>query len=182
MNTNKKVLIICFIGLIILLLTSVYYMFLPAYAYIDNPIWLDHAKTYDGLSEIEGEKHNSTIIKALSLCGVQNPTDEMGWCSSFLNLVFKECGLKGTFDARGKSWLFYGRHVSPRKGAIGIFKTEGFYHATILMSGKPKKMNSGFMYACFGGNQGNMAIESYYYVSDLVDTRYPSVNEVLNKK
>jgi uncharacterized protein (TIGR02594 family) len=105
------------------------------------------------------EYHQATALKATQ--------DEIAWCSSFVNWVLKEAGIRGTNSAAAKSWLTWGRELKePQVGAITITKkhgadiangsTSGFHVAFFHSSG------AGTKYSLLGGNQGDSVRISAY--------------------
>ena len=98
------------------------------------------------------EYHQTTTLKASQ--------DEVPWCSSFVNWVLKEAGIRGTNNAAAKSWLTWGHELSePRVGAITITKRQGSdvangsasgYHVAFYHSG-----GADSKFSLLGGNQGD---------------------------
>jgi uncharacterized protein (TIGR02594 family) len=98
------------------------------------------------------EYHQATTLKAT--------TDEVPWCSSFVNWVLNQAGIKGTNSAAAKSWLTWGRELKePQVGAITITKRAGAdaangsssgYHVAFFHS-----LGGGTKFSLLGGNQGD---------------------------
>jgi uncharacterized protein (TIGR02594 family) len=108
-----------------------------------------------GLKEIEGEEHNSDILKMFEEIGFDwIKDDETAWCSASLNYICKKLGYErsGKLDAR--SWLRMSIHVlKPKLGDIVILWRE---------SPKSWKGHVGLYISedkdtiyVLGGNQGN---------------------------
>ena len=94
------------------------------------PPWLVVAQAEEqlGVAEIEGLKHNPRILLYHDETTLDASTDEVPWCSSFVNYCLNECllGLRGTRSARARSWLEYGVPLEiPPIGAIVILKRGG---------------------------------------------------------
>lgn len=58
--------------------------------------------------------HNSRIVEYHQTTTLKATTDEIAWCSAFVNWVITKFGRKGTNNALAKSWLKWeGGHVVP---------------------------------------------------------------------
>lgn len=86
--------------------------------------WYDIAKAELGVREnSKVNKHNARIIEYHATTTLKAQTDEIPWCSSFVNWVVTQSGYKGTNNALAKSWESWGaKAVSPVKGDIVIIK------------------------------------------------------------
>ena len=86
--------------------------------------WYDVAKAELGVREnSKTNKHNARIIEYHATTTLKAQTDEIPWCSSFVNWVFTQSSYKGTNNALAKSWLDWGvKIISPVKGDIVIIK------------------------------------------------------------
>ena len=136
--------------------------------------WMEIAEEEIGTHEISlPGQHTKRIVEYHSATSLAATTDEVPWCSSFVNWVMKEAGYKGTGSAAAKSWLSWGGELAnPKKGAIVVIrqKSAGADSAT--------GSATGFHVAFFvsetathirllGGNQGdsvkysNFALKSY---------------------
>ena len=86
-----------------------------------DPKWLDIAYQELGVSEIAGENHNKRIIEYHLTTSLKASSDEVPWCSSYLNWVFKQVGIKGTNSAMAKSWLDWGEPIiEPVRGCVVV--------------------------------------------------------------
>ena len=71
-------------------------------------------------------QHTQRILEYHGTTSLHAGTDEMPWCSSFVNWVMKKAGHPGTNNALAKSWLSWGKTLAtPRYGAITIIKRKG---------------------------------------------------------
>ena len=69
-----------------------------------------HERTHDGTQRII-EYHSATSLHAHS--------DQVAWCSSFVNWCLKQVGIAGTNNAAAASWAHWGKQLDePRYGAI----------------------------------------------------------------
>lgn len=118
-----------------------------------------------GQKEVTGSAHNDRIVKYAEESGITGiSTDEVPWCSTFVNWVAFKSGLKRTNKANARSWLNIGLNVDqhPEPGDIVIFWREnpqswkghvGFFFGF---------SKNGTRVYCLGGNQGNQVSISAY--------------------
>ena len=59
-------------------------------------------------TEFPGEHANSRIVEYHSHTSLKASSDEVAWCSAFMNYCMDKAGLKGTNLANAKSWLDWG--------------------------------------------------------------------------
>ncbi|MBE9542558.1 MAG: TIGR02594 family protein [Proteobacteria bacterium] len=115
----------------------------------------------DGVKEIKGDKHNPRIIEYHSTTG-DFTSDEVAWCSSFVNWCCLKAGYQRSKSATARSWHEMGKDVtnSPRVGDIVVLKRldsswrghVGFY----------VNMDEKYIYM-YGGNQHDSVNVSKYY-------------------
>lgn len=86
--------------------------------------WYDVAKAELGVREnSKVNKHNARIIEYHATTTLKAKTDEIPWCSSFVNWVITESAYKGTNNALAKSWLSWGvKVIAPVQGDIVVIK------------------------------------------------------------
>ena len=77
-----------------------------------------------GVSEIAGGKHNERILeysKEIGLDWVE--TDELAWCSIFMNWCCKMAGVDRSGKPNARSWLTVGEEVldGPKQGDLAVF-------------------------------------------------------------
>ena len=86
--------------------------------------WYDVAKAELGVREnSKVNKHNDRIVEYHATTTLGAKTDEVPWCSSFVNWVVIQSQFKGTNNALAKSWLNWGVKVTtPIQGDIVIIK------------------------------------------------------------
>ena len=112
--------------------------------------------------EFKGAKHNPEVVKYSKEFG-GNGTDEMAWCSAFMNWCAKEAGLERTNKLNARSWLSVGTPIDEDelqmgdvvilwresrnswKGHVGLFMRKTNKHLYLL-----------------GGNQNNRVKISKY--------------------
>lgn len=117
-----------------------------------------------GTEEFVGEEHNPEVLKyakETKIPGVD--TDEVAWCSTFVNWVAWKAGLEISGKANARSWLNIGTRVTiPEPGDIVVFWREspqswkGHVAFFLGISADKKRVY------CIGGNQGNRVSVSAY--------------------
>jgi uncharacterized protein (TIGR02594 family) len=123
-----------------------------------------------GTEEIPGDEHNPEILKYASETGMVGiTTDEIPWCSTFVNWVAWKCGLQLSGKPNARSWLNVGtRVVLPEPGDIVIFWRENPQswkgHVGFFLGLSP---DSKRVY-CLGGNQGNRVSVSAYRLNTVL--------------
>lgn len=81
------------------------------------------AKGELGVRETPGAAHTKRIIEYHATTTLKATTDEISWCSSFVNWCVTQAGLRGTNSAAARSWLNWGVQTDePREGDIVIFQ------------------------------------------------------------
>lgn len=123
-----------------------------------------------GTEEYPGDKQNPEVLKYASETGISGvTTDEIAWCSTFVNWVAMRAGLQYTKKANARSWLNAGIKVTePEPGDIVVFWRESPEswkgHVAIFLgfSGDKKRVY------CLGGNQGNRVSVSAYRINTVL--------------
>ena len=139
---------------------------------LQNPI-IKEARKYFGLEEIEGNKHNKTIVNFFKETGNGSiKTDEDAWCSVFVSYCAKQAGLNYSKKANAKSWLQQGTATTnPKPGDIVVFwredpdSWEG--HVAIYL-GRDEFTNE---IICLGGNQDDQVCIRNYSTNQVIGYR-----------
>lgn len=135
----------------------------------DNLPWVSLAENEIGQIEIPGKKNNPRIVEYHKSTKGKASTDEVPWCSSFINWLFFSLSWKRTNSAWARDWLNWGIKLSrPVPGCIVIFARGSGGHVAIYRSG----YNSGFI-KVLGGNQSNTVKESSYTERTVLGYRWP---------
>ena len=148
--------------------------------------WFDIATAEMGISEIPGVKHHQRIIEYHATTTLKATTDEVPWCSSFVNWVMAQAGLKGTNSALAKSWADWGvAIVKPLKGDIVVIRRKGKtqdaatgsatgYHVGFYLNGSPAVIS------ILGGNQGDQVKKSNFLLRsyEIVAYRRPKIRRL----
>ncbi|HKL33687.1 MAG TPA: TIGR02594 family protein [Tangfeifania sp.] len=117
-----------------------------------------------GTEEIRGEEHNPEVLKYAKDTGIKGiTTDEIPWCSNFVNWVAWKAGLQFTGKPNARSWLNVGTKVNnPEPGDVVVFwrgspqSWKGHVGFFLGLSADLKRVY------CLGGNQGNRVSVSAY--------------------
>jgi uncharacterized protein (TIGR02594 family) len=90
---------------------------------LKDPKWIQIAKAELGQKEIAGAVHNERIVEYHKTTTLPDEyhSDEVAWCSSFINWCMKQAGYTGTGSARAKDWIKWGQKLTmPVYGAIAV--------------------------------------------------------------
>lgn len=85
-------------------------------------LFLEIAQGELGVKEVAGEGNNSRILEYHQTCSLKATSDDISWCSAFVNWVIKNAGLAGTNSAAARSWLKWGESTTFEKGCIAVLK------------------------------------------------------------
>lgn len=114
-----------------------------------------------GTKEIAGKENNPRILEYHATCSKSNNTDEIAWCSAFINWVFLIAGLPRTGSAAAQSWKNWGKSSkkNPKAGDVVVFGRKNSWrgHVCIYIDQSPLKVK------VLGGNQGNKVCYKWYY-------------------
>ena len=123
----------------------------------DSFSWMDIARAELGQREVKGAKHNPRIIEYHKTTTLKGTTDEIPWCSSFVNWVMKQAGYPGTNSAAARSWLQYGQRLAaPVPGCIVVLSRDGGGHVGFYMG------QDSYGLKILGGNQGDAVTVAQY--------------------
>jgi uncharacterized protein (TIGR02594 family) len=146
---------------------------------MSEPSWLKIARSYEGLKEIPGPRHNQTIIRWLGKLNAWWSDDETPWCGVFVAHCMQESWLPfPKFYMRAKAWSDYGsllRRDRLAPGAILVFDRAGGGHVGFYVG-----EDAGFYYV-LGGNQSNAVNVMKLGKSRLVASRWPKGEPVIGK-
>lgn len=139
-----------------------------------DPLWLRIARLEKGVKETAGPASTDRILEYLQtvdLEGMGRLSDDISWCSAFVNWVVRQAGYTGTDSAAARSWLKWGETISePRIGAVVVLKrgTEAWQGHVGFVTG----VHGGFVQV-LGGNQSNSVNEQLYKTSLVLGYRWP---------
>lgn len=140
-----------------------------------NLTWMKIARQEIGQKEIEGVQDNPRIVEYHKATDLGESDDETPWCSSFVNWVFMQCGMKRTKDAMARSWLNWGFPMDkPDYGCIVVFwrdNPEGYKGHVGFYTG----VDSNGDLLVLGGNQDNQVKIKAYSKNQVLGYRWPIV-------
>ena len=137
------------------------------------PKWLEIALLELGVKEIKGQSHNPRILEYHDTTTLHATSDEVPWCSSFVNWCITKAGLIGTNSAAARSWEKYGERLkSPVLGCIVVMSRGddprsghvGFYIESV---------NHGKHINVLGGNQSDTVKLETFPVSRVIAYIWP---------
>lgn len=150
------------------------------------PPWLEIARSYVGLKEIKGVRHNPTILGwlrdfAKNIGRWGKSRDETPWCAVFVSHCLEAAGYASTRHAQAVSYKTYGRASKPNQGAIVVIRRKrrkgpnvtgsgrGGYHVMFL-----DKFTKYYIKG-WGGNQKNSVSYAAYSKRnyEIVAIRWP---------
>ena len=140
----------------------------------NDPPWLTIAINEIGQKEVKGSKNNPKILEYHLATSLKASSDEVPWCSSFVNWCFRQIGIKGTGSAAARSWINWGQILtSPKCGCVVVFSRGdnnesghvGFYIDT-LPNGRINVL---------AGNQKDMVCIESFSTERLLGYRWPEV-------
>lgn len=140
-----------------------------------TPEWIKIALKELDQAEVAGSARNPRIIEYHATTALSAQSDEVPWCSSFCNWVFKQCGIKGTGSAMARSWIGWGVPCeAPVEGCVVI----------LARGHNPVLGHVGFCVGCLGnnililgGNQNDkVSIQSFPMIK-VIACRWPKLNK-----
>lgn len=123
-----------------------------------------------GTEEFQGTRHNPEVLKYANDTKISGiTTDEIPWCSTFVNWVAWKSGLQYSGKANARSWLNVGTKVTvPEPGDVVVFWRESPQswqgHVGIFLGFSLDKKR---VY-CLGGNQGNRVSVTAYRIETVL--------------
>lgn len=135
----------------------------------DQP-WMQTASKFLGTNEISGSGSNPLINQFHASTG-NNWSDDVPWCSSYVNYVMEQNGISGTGSASSQSWRNWGVDAGgPVVGSIVVFSWGGGKgHVGFVQS-----VNADGTINVLGGNQSNTVKVSRFSTSQVVGYRLPA--------
>lgn len=143
------------------------------------PAWMNIAKKETGTSEVRGRSANPRIIAYHAATDLRARSDEVAWCSSFVNWCMKQCGIRGTNSAAAASWKKWGNATTARYGAVAVVYNAGMARSSMTTTGNHVAFlveETRTHYVLLGGNQSNSVKVSRYPKAKwkLLALRWPS--------
>lgn len=116
--------------------------------------WIKTARSYIGLREIRGTRHNQTILNWIKQLGGWFKDDETPWCGTFIAhcLTVNNRAIPKHWY-RAKAYADYGTRLNkPAYGCLGVMSRTGGGHVTFIVG----QTKDGRYLVGLGGNQSNM--------------------------
>ncbi len=115
---------------------------------------VEAARRHLGTKEWPGARSNPAVEVFFARAGHPGLTDETPWCAAFVGAVLAECGLQGSGSLMARSYLSWGRKISPQDAGAG--------DVAVIARGKPPQghvfivtdIRDGVVHG-IGGNQGD---------------------------
>jgi len=139
-----------------------------------EPIWIQKARSYIGLREFKGSKHNPKILNWWERIKAPFRDDETPWCGAFVGGVLSECNLPiVSGGASARSWLKLPVRLNkPAVGAVVIFwrgsPSSASGHVGFIVG---KDQHGNLM--VLGGNQGDEVNIKPFPISRVLGYRWP---------
>ena len=135
------------------------------------PKWLEVAQRELGVKEYPGPQHNPRIVEYAAHTSLGAKSDEIPWCSSFVNWCMAQARVKGTGSAAARSWLDWGVKLEqPVTGCVAVFERGSdprSGHVAFYVSHTDKTIN------VLGGNQSNQVKIAPYKAERRLAYRWP---------
>lgn len=138
-----------------------------------GPRWLEIARGELGVAEVQGPGSNPRVIEYHAATTLKATSDDVPWCSAFVNWVMAQAGVKGTGSAAARSWTEWGQACRPAEGCVVVLSrgpgpTSG--HVGLLVRIEPKAGRV----VLLGGNQGDKVSVAAFPVSRVLAFRWPA--------
>jgi uncharacterized protein (TIGR02594 family) len=138
----------------------------------DYPSWLAIAESQMGTCEIDGPLANQIIKDYHAATSLKAVSDEVPWCSSFVNWAMGKAGIKGTNSAAARSWEKWGVEDKPPKiGSVAVLSRGS--NPTLGHVGFFMGYVTGKKVSILGGNQGDCVSIDNFPASRVVTFRWP---------
>lgn len=113
-----------------------------------------------GVKERAGAAYHPRILEYLVSVGIEDKSDEIPWCSAFVEWCLNQAGIEGTGSGLARSWLEFGSAVPAAEiGDIVVFKRglqPWMGHVGFFLN-----IEEDYIYV-LGGNQGNeVSVKAY---------------------
>lgn len=141
-----------------------------------EPPWLTIARRELGVHETPGAQSTPRINEYLATCGAV-PSDEIAWCSAFVNWCMDRAGLPHTGRLAARSWLKWGDQLaSARLGAVTVLWRESPQspkgHVGLYLR---EAQGQVFL---LGGNQANQVCVRAYTKARVLGYRWPTTEDL----
>lgn len=134
------------------------------------PKWMEVAEKELGEHEVAGSAANPRITEYHQQTSLKATSDEVPWCSSFVNWVMIQAGFRGTYSAAARSWESWGIPLKePKFGCVVVLKrgSGGQGHVGFYVGEGPDHVK------VLGGNQGDQVSIANFNKDKVIAYRWP---------
>ena len=131
--------------------------------------WLEIAKGELGVHETPGPEATARIVEYDQTTTLKATSDEVPWCSSFVNWCLAQVEVEGTNSAAAISWAEWGQETdSPMPGDITVFQwASGGHHVAFFVSYNAETD----VVQVLGGNQHDKVCYANFSWNNVINTR-----------
>lgn len=148
---------------------------------MSEPSWIEQARKYLGVAEVNGPHHNPHILKWWDAIGAPFDDDETPWCGAFVGGVLAEVGIKPVAGgASAKAWLKLGK-----PGNVGRMLDRPAVGCVVVYDRPPNPASGhvGFLLGVdqhgnqmiLGGNQGDKVSIKPFSTKRVAGYRWPGI-------
>jgi uncharacterized protein (TIGR02594 family) len=138
--------------------------------------WVRVAEREGFVQEWPGPRHHPRILEYHATTTLEADSDEVAWCSSFVNWCLERVRVPGTGSALAKSWLDWGDELCvPQPDSIVVLQGEssGAGHVGFLIEARDGEV------LLLGGNQEDRVGIRAYPAGRVLSYRWPSRSAAL---
>jgi uncharacterized protein (TIGR02594 family) len=136
-----------------------------------QPEWLRLAIEEIGTKELPGPRSNPTVMQYYYEVVGKRMQDSVPWCAAFAGAMLMRAGKKSSGSLMARSYMRYGKGVSPRPGAIAVFprgSSKVYGHVNFV------ERVDGDRLTCVGGNQSDAVTRQTYSRRKALGFRWPT--------
>ena len=140
-----------------------------------EPVWMLGARRAIGTKEVAGAGANPEIVKYHAETRLHATSDEIAWCSSFVNAMFAWNGIEPTRSAAARSWLKWGVKLDkPRIGCVVVLERHSAENPNAAhVAFYAGESDHEGMVKALGGNQANRVCVRDYPKDRVLGYRWP---------
>ena len=138
-------------------------------------MWVEPALKELGNREVPGTGSNPRILEYLRTVNIDENSDEIPWCSAFVNFIMRNNWICGTNKANARSWIDFGLPSEKQVGAIIVLErgTESWMgHVGFLLDWRDDGSNM-----ILSGNTNNR-VEIALFTNKALAIRMPDMSKV----
>lgn len=140
-----------------------------AAAFIPEPVWMPIARKEIGEREVRGVENNPRILLYGKSVALKVTSDEVPWCSNFVNWVLQKAQMESTQSAAARSWATWGEALeAPIYGAVVVLSRDGGGHVGFF-----RRIREDGKWVLLGGNQSDSVCEAAFDADRVIAVRWP---------